>query len=524
MTPTHIVRTANDLRFRAGVSAWITRHADRTPTTPAIIMDDAQLSYSGFEKRVWQIARVLRENGITRGARVAVLHKNHLEFLPTTMAILRLGAIFVPLNLRLSNAEMATLMADSTPKVLISSSDYRDQVTHLLSQDPSLIVLFTDDVSPSGTNAIAEWPATDADGTPFPIETFDEDTPAGLFYTSGTTGLPKGAIITHNNIRSVATSLTVDVGFNRHDRPMISLPLSVSGTMLAGVMPFLHLGCTLRILEQAAPESISEVIRTYRPTYMASVPTVYKSLLDHPSFSNLDLSCFTKVLSAAAPMPIALIERFQQRGLEVFVQGYGLTESCGFSTCLLPEDAIRKAGSIGKPLLYSDVRIFNEDKEAEAGTIGEIRVSGPSIMAGYWNRPDESAIVDGWLCTGDLGYADEEGYLYVTGRMKDMIVTGGYNVYPAEVENVIHKLDAVAEASVIGVPDERWGERVIALVRAQSGRDLTEESIERVCADALADYKRPKEIRLVKDEFPVNATGKIIKKRLQDAYVSGTLT
>ncbi|WP_104106662.1 AMP-binding protein [Nocardioides sp. 616] len=521
--PSAAPRTASDLRFRPGVAAWITRHADRTPDKPAIITSERTLSYADLERRTWQVADALRQLGVSRGDRVAVLHENHAEFMPATLGILRLGAVYVPLNLRLAAPEMAALVADSEPVALITTSGYRDQAALFARANPALSTFFTDVAPEDFPGRVATWPQPDQVVTPFAVEEFDDDSAAGLFYTSGTTGLPKGAIITHGNIRSVATSLAVDIGFTGQDRPLVSLPISVSGAMLAGVLPFLHLGCTLRLLEQGTPEAIAAAIRDHRPTYMASVPTVFKSLLDHPSFTDLDLTCFNRVLSAAAPMPVSLIERFQARGLSVFVQGYGLTESCGFSTYLMPEDAVRKAGSIGKSLLYSDVRVFRDELEAAPGEIGEIRVSGPSVMAGYWRRPDERPVVDGWLCTGDLGYADEEGYLYVTGRLKDMIVTGGFNVYPAEVENVIYQLPEVAEAAVIGVPDDHWGERVVAVVRPHPGTDLDEAAVLAACAQSLADYKRPKEVLLVRSSFPINATGKVMKAQLRESLVAGTL-
>lgn len=521
--PVTRARTADELRFRPGVAAWITRHADRTPEKPAIIMSDRELSYAELDDRVWQVADALRRIGVSRGDRVAVLHENHAEFMPAMLGILRIGAIYVPLNLRLADAEMAMLISDSEPVALVTTSGHGEQAALFSAAHPTLTTFFTDEVPDGFTGPVGAWPQPGRAAEPFAFEEFDDDTAAGLFYTSGTTGLPKGAIITHGNIRSVATSLAVDIGFTGQDRPLVSLPISVSGAMLAGVLPFLHLGCSLRLLEQGTPEAIAAAIRDHRPTYMASVPTVFKSLLDHPSFDDLDLTCFNRVLSAAAPMPVSLIERFQARGLSVFVQGYGLTESCGFSTYLMPDDAVRKAGSIGKSLLYSDVRVFQGDEEAAPGAIGEIRVSGPSIMAGYWRRPDEQAIVDGWLCTGDLGYADAEGYLYVTGRLKDMIVTGGFNVYPAEVENVIYQLPEVAEAAVVGVPDDHWGERVVAVVRPHPDNELDEAAVLVVCAESLADYKRPKEVLLVRSPFPVNATGKVMKARIRDALAAGTL-
>jgi fatty-acyl-CoA synthase len=509
-------RTARELVFRPGVAAWVTRHADREPDKPAVVMTDATLTYADLERRTWQVAATLREHGVRIGDRVGVLHDNGLEFLPATLAIMRIGAVFVPLNTRLADAELAALVRDSRPRVLVTESAAADRLPDVL-DGAGLPCLFTDRPE--------TWPGADAPATPFEVGDFDEDAAAGLFYTSGTTGLPKGAIITHRNIRSVSTSLAVDIGFTRHDRPLVSLPISVSGAMLAGVLPFLHLGCSIRLLERPDPQLIADAIRDYRPSYMANVPTVFKALLDHPAFDDLDLTCFTRVLSAAASMPVSLIERFRERGLAVFVQGYGLTESCGFSTSLMPEDAVRKAGSIGKPFLYSDVRVFLPDGcEAAPGEVGELCVSGPSVMAGYWERPDERPVVDGWLRTGDLGHADQEGYLYVTGRLKDMVISGGYNVYPAEVENVVYRLQGVAEVAVIGVPDEQWGERVVAVVRARPGERIAAEDVLAACRAELAGYKCPKEVVLVDAALPVNPTGKIVKARLREAYASGALT
>lgn len=518
------VRTPAQLAFRPGIASWVTRHADRTPDRPAFVLDAKTVTYADLERRTWQVATALRGLGVAPGERVAVLHDNHREFMPAVMAIMRLGAIYVPLNPRLADTELGALVGDSRPTALITQQAHLKRLPTVLAER-SARCLFTDG-SP-GAGAVpaetAHYPQHDAPSEPFGIDGFGEDAPAGLFYTSGTTGLPKGAMITHRSIRAVATQVALELGFTRTDRPLVSLPISVSGAMLAGVLPFVHLGCSIRLLEQASVESIAAAIGDYRPTYMATVPTVYQMLLDHPSFDALDLSCFGRVLSSAAAMPVSLIERFAERGLTTFVQGYGLTESCGFSTCLMPEDAVRKVGSIGKPMMDSDVRVFVAEREAAPGEIGELRVSGPAIMAGYWERPDEPAIVDGWLHTGDLGHADEEGYLYVDGRLKDMIISGGYNVYPAEVENVIHTVRGVSEAAVIGVPDERWGEHVVAVVRPQEGVNLSEEQVLDACRARLAGYKVPKQVRLVATALPVNATGKIIKARLREAYAEGTL-
>ncbi|TYL54973.1 long-chain fatty acid--CoA ligase [Nocardioides sp. BGMRC 2183] len=495
------------------------------PEKPAIVMTDATLTYADLERRTWQVAGTLRDLGIRVGDRVAVLHGNHAEFLPATLAIMRLGGIFVPLNARLADAELAALVRDSRPEVLITEHAASERIAAVIGA-ADVVCLFTDgapDELPTDIRT-ARWPAADAPSQSFDVGDFTDDAAAGLFYTSGTTGLPKGAIITHRNIHSVATSLAVDVGFSKDERALVSLPISVSGAMLAGVLPFLHLGCSIRLLEAPEPQLIADAIRDWRPTYMANVPTVFKALLDHPSFDDLDLSCFTRVLSAAASMPVSLIERFRERGLSVFVQGYGLTESCGFSTCLMPEDAVRKAGSIGKPFLYSDVRVFLPDgREAAPEEIGELCVSGPSIMAGYWERPDERAVIDGWLHTGDLGYADADGYLYVTGRLKDMIISGGYNIYPAEVENVVYRLPGVGEAAVIGVPDEQWGERVVAVLRPRAGETVTADHVLDACRAELAAYKCPKEVLVVSTPLPINPTGKIVKAALRDAYAAGSL-
>ncbi|WP_447643390.1 class I adenylate-forming enzyme family protein [Nocardioides zeae] len=507
------------LAYRPGVATWITRHADRFGDKPALVLDDRTLTYAELERRTWQVAHALRDHGIGHGDRVAVLHENGAEYLPAMLAVLRLGAIHVPLNPRLADRETEALVSDSRPRLLVTQEAATDRADALrdarAATGDDLVVLTTDGPA---------WPAADAPDTPFPVADFDETSTAGLFYTSGTTGLPKGAMITHRNIAAVATSLAVDLGFHREDRPLVSLPVSVSGAMLAGVLPFLHLGCTLRLLTTGTPETIADAVREFRPTYMASVPTVFTALLEHPAFADLDLTCFQRVLSAAAPMPVSLIERYRARGLDVFVQGYGLTESCGFSTCLMPEDAVRKVGSIGRPLTYSDVRVLVGDREAEPEEIGEICVSGPAVMAGYWERPDERAVVDGWLRTGDLGRRDVEGYLYVTGRLKDMVITGGYNVYPAEVEDVLHELVDVAEAAVIGVPDEHWGERVVAVVRPRPGSAIGVDELRAHCADRLTDYKRPKEVVLVTAPLPVNPTGKVVKARLREAYAAGGLS
>ncbi len=453
------------------------------------------------------------------GDRVAILLHNRPDYLALFFATARLGAIVVPLNVRLSNPELEHIVRHAEPKVVVSENAFGDALEHLARTLPGVELLDADGGSaPATSGHLPPW--GDEVRTPPPVEHFPDRLPVALCYTSGTTGRPKGVVLTHDGVKHLCFSIVAGVGLTRKDRALMVLPLCFTGGLFPATMPFLNLGCAIVLGREFTPRGVLEAIAEHRPTYMPGVPTMFKAMLDDEAFPSTPMDSLRFLLSGGAPCPLPIIEAYAARGVDV-LQGYGLTETSGFNAFLAPEDAVAKKGSVGKALLYSTVAVVDDDLEpCAADEVGQVVISGPIVMAGYWRDEEatEASVRDGWLLTGDLGRLDADGYLFIVDRLKDMIISGGLNVYPAEVEEVLCRLPDVAEAAVIGLPDERWGEAVCAVVRLRAGSAVTEQDLAAHCAANLADYKRPRRFILRDEELPKNASGKLLKRTLRATY------
>jgi fatty-acyl-CoA synthase len=496
---------------------WIAHFGRRTPDKLAAVdlASGRQFSYAQFDARISRLAAHLRDRlNIKRGDRVAVLAMNTTDTLEVQFACGRIGAVFLPLNTRLTVPELQYIVGDAAPSLIVHDTELAEAAVSLatLRKINSLLLL-----GPGGS-----YEAAIANSKPLDhAELVMLDDISTIMYTSGTTGQPKGAIITHGMTFWNCVNLGGPAYISPSSVLLTVLPLFHTGGLNCYTNPVLHAGGTVLIMRAFDPglalELISDPSRGINVFF--GVPSIYQFMAQHPAFATSDFTRLVIGGVGGAPMPVPLLKVWEERGVAL-QQGYGMTETSPAVLTLDREDARRKAGSSGKPVLHTEVRIVKPDgSEAGVGELGELWVRGPNVTPGYWNRPDanQSSFTDGWLHTGDATRIDEEGFYYIVDRWKDMYISGGENVYPAEVENVLHQLAAVAEAAVIGVPNEQWGEVGMAIVAVKSGHAVNEAEIHAHCAANLARFKCPRLIRFV-DALPRNATGKIHKPTLRSEF------
>lgn len=493
---------------------WIAHHGRRAPGKVAAIdlASDRRFTYAQFDARIARLASFLREAmQVGRGDRVAVLALNTTDTLEVQFACGRLGAIFVPLNIRLTVPELQFITADCAPKVMIHDTDLTEtalRVAKLCGVAHCLLL------GPGGSYEAGIEAAK-------PLDRAAEitlDDVSTIMYTSGTTGHPKGATITHGMTFWNCVNLGGPACIGPGSVLLTVLPLFHTGGLNCYTNPVLHAGGTVVIMRAFDPGTALGLIgdRAQGINVFFGVPAIYQFMAQHPAFATTDLSRLIVGGVGGAPMPVPLLKVWEERGVAL-QQGYGMTETSPAVLVLDREDAARKAGSAGKPVLHTEVRIVRPDgSKAEVGELGELWVKGPNVTPGYWNRPEanKTSFTDGWLHTGDATRIDEEGFYYIVDRWKDMYISGGENVYPAEVENVLHQLPAIAEAAVIGVADAQWGEVGLAIVALKPGQTLSEAELFAHCAANLARFKCPRQVRFV-EALPRNATGKIHKPTLR---------
>jgi fatty-acyl-CoA synthase len=502
---------------------WIAHFARRTPHKVAAVdlASERRFTYAAFDARISRLASHLREElKIVRGDRVAVLALNTTDTLELQFACGRLGAVFVPLNTRLTVPELHFIVGDCAPKVMVHDTDLAETALAVakLCNTASALRL-----GPDGSYEPAIASAK-------PLASSEEvtlDDISTIMYTSGTTGLPKGAIITHGMTFWNCVNLGGPAYISPSSVLLTVLPLFHTGGLNCYTNPVLHAGGTVLIMRQFDPALALKLISDPAQgiNVFFGVPSIYQFMAQHPAFETADFSRLIIGGVGGAPMPVPLLQVWEARGVAL-QQGYGMTETSPAVLALDREDAARKAGSAGKPVLHTEVRIVRPDgSDCAIDELGELWVKGPNITPGYWNRPEanNSSFTDGWLHTGDATRMDEEGFYYIVDRWRDMYISGGENVYPAEVENVLHQLVAIAEAAVIGVPDARWGEVGMAIIAVKPGQSITEAEILAHCAKNLARFKCPHLIRFV-DALPRNATGKIHKPTLRTNFSTASAT
>jgi fatty-acyl-CoA synthase len=513
--------------YLGGIGDWIRYQAQVRGDAEAVVYGDTRLSYQDFDARINRIASVLSEKSVKKGDRVALLLFNCNAFLETFFACAKLGAIAVPLNYRLSPEELEFILNDAQASVIIYHTDFHgllepvrphtDIVHGIAVLDPEAVTEDCCSGDEDYETCLAGVSATE------PRTIVAQSDPLMMMYTSGTTGKPKGAILTHTNPTWTAINIQMsELGFTQQDATLTVAPLFHIGGLAIYTLPMLYCGARIVLAAKFDPVELLTQLESERITRFGLLPVMWQALSQVPDFDSYDLSALSVVLCGGSPCPIPVIEFYQRRGFH-FLEGFGMTETTATATILNSHDAVRKHGSVGKPLTHVQLRIVDEeDNDVVDGEVGELVLRGPSLFYGYWNRPDasEKAWENGWFHSGDLARKDAEGFYYIVDRKKDMLISGGENVYPTEVENVLFDHPGISDVAVAGVPDDKWGEVPMAFVVPDPDCErVTLEAVQKFCDGRLARFKAPKRLEFLQ-ELPRNATGKVLKRELRKSFSS----
>ncbi|QZT57754.1 long-chain-fatty-acid--CoA ligase [Mycolicibacterium austroafricanum] len=494
-------------------------HGRERPGAPALVVGDRTVTYGELDDRSSRAAQAFAQAGVGVSDRVAFVDKNGAEFFEVTFGLAKVGAVGVPVNWRLAAPEMRHIIADSGAKIVVVGQDFAGHLEAIEDGlDADIVVIGDHPRWPAFDDWVASHPPVD------PGVVTGPDDVVLLMYTSGTTGAPKGVMLSNTNYVCKTGGVAGPWQFDADAVSLAVMPLfhmAGSGWALAGLWQ----GATTVVLRDVEPAAILDAIARHRITNMLLVPAVIQFLLDTDGVEQVDLSILRVIVYGASPISDDVLVRGIERFGPIFAQVYGMTETTGSITQLDgPDHVPALLRSCGRPYPWVQIRIVGDDGgDAAAGTVGEVWTRSEQNMLGYWNNPDATAATltaDGWLKTGDAGYVDDDGYLFLHDRIKDMIVSGGENVYPVEVENVLMTHPAVADAAVIGVPDRRWGEAVKAVVVAARGAQLTEAELIAFARDRIGGFKLPKSVDFV-DVLPRNPSGKLLKRALREPYWDG---
>jgi fatty-acyl-CoA synthase len=500
-----------------GIAYWIDKRASITPNRAALANDTGHQTYKEMAEVVNQMARTLLEHYQVRtGDRIAILSQNGIEYVQLLFSIAKIGCIAVPLNIRLTTKELEFQLKDSESVLLLVGTDFRSKAEEIQEAGTLIntVVLQGEDKGLSFIEICSCYPSNHFE----PLH-ITGSTPLIICYTSGTTGRPKGAVLTHDNMYWNAMNNILALDITSADRIITLLPLFHIGGIGLFTLPALLAGGTVIVPKQFDPEETLRIIETNKVSIVMGVPTIFDLLRKSKSFNAEGLSSVRWLVSGGAPCPQELLEFYHEQGIP-FSQGFGMTETSPTVFMLSKEDYKRKSGSIGKPVMFCDIRIVDEQGEdVESGEVGELIVLGPNVISEYWRLPEETAknFDNGWLKTGDLARKDDEGFIYIAGRKKEMIISGGENIYPLEIEQVYEQHPYINEVAVIGISDEKWGEVPLAIVAYKEGCHISERELGEYCMERLAKYKCPKHFNIV-SALPRNATGKIDKAQLRKQF------
>jgi len=502
----------------------LSKRAHLTPERIALVELETgeRFTYAGLNERANRLANFMRDKlDVRPGDRVSILAKNSIVYIDLFYGLPKIGAIFAPFNWRLTARELTYMVNDLEPKVLIVEPEFVQVV-----EEMKLDIHVEYYVNLRG----AEMPgAVDyEDGVkqasvqePTRPE-MDLETPYCVLYTSGTTGNPKGAVLPHRQILFNAINSVVSWGLTEKDISPVYTPLFHAGGLFAFLTPILYVGGRIILARDFDPAESLRWIMEEGCTVILGVPTLFQMWIDSDYFEQADFSQVHFFISGGAPCPPPLMNAWREKKGIIFRQGYGLTEVGANCFSMTDEDSVPKTGSVGKPIFHSEMRIVDPESNADlpAGTAGELLIRGPHVCSGYWRNPEATAkaIVDGWFHTGDMAHKDEDGFFYIDGRYKDMIKSGGENIYAAEVESVLREHPAVKDAALIGKPDKTWGEVGLMIVILEDGKTTTEDELKEFCREHLAKFKVPKEI-VFADDLPYSAYGKVEKIKLREKYL-----
>jgi long-chain acyl-CoA synthetase len=498
------------------------------PTKTAYHFMGKDTTYAEFDQSIASFASALRDLGVGKGDHVALLLGNTPHFLISMYATMRLGATAIPINPIYTPEEISYIILNSDAKAVIALDMLLPLVEKASGLFPTVSTYVICETMPDTLEKLTLLPENlrekvksftqlvlSASPDVLPVEVAKDDT-AVILYTSGTTGRPKGAMLTHENLYSNARDTADYLGFTSDDRVLATLPVFHVFALTVVVNAPLLKGATVLLVPRFTPKDVFEIAKVQKATVFAGVPTMYNFLVQAPDTDISDFSSIRLAISGGSSLPVALLHNFENKFNVRVSEGYGLSEASPV-TCFNPLDRDRKPGSIGTSILNVENRVVNELGEKVAiGEVGELIVRGPNVMKGYYKMPEETkaTIRDGWLYTGDLARVDEEGYLFIVDRKKDLVIVGGYNVYPREVEEVLFTHPGIVEAAVIGLPDADFGEAVHAYVVVKD-KSVTREDLYAYCSENLAKYKIPRQFEFL-EELPKNTTGKILRRSLKD--------
>ena len=481
--------------------------ARQRPERTAIMLDDVSVSYQQLDQGSERVAALLKAKGLAPGDRVGIMLPNVPQFALAYYGVLRAGGVVVPMNVQLKGREVSFYLSDPDARLLL--------VWHEVAQAAEL------GASETGTEVITVTPGefekllAEGEADPELVERTGDDT-AVILYTSGTTGKPKGAELTHDNLLKNAHISSALAEIDEDDIVLGALPLFHSFGQTCGLNATLSVGGCISMIPRFAPGKALEIIQRDRVTVFQGVPTMFTAMLHHEGREGIDTSSLRLCMSGGAAMPVEVMQGFEKAFDCKVLEGYGLSETSPVASFNHP-DRERKPGSIGTPIEGVEIKLLSEEgHEVDQGEVGELSIRGHNVMKGYWKRPEatEEAIVDGWFHTGDLGKVDDDGYFFIVDRKKEMIIRGGYNVYPREIEEVFYEHPAVLEVAVVGIPDEKMGEEVGAAVVLKNGQEADEAELKAFLKDEVAGYKYPRRIWFV-DELPKTTTGKILKREIK---------
>ena len=500
-----------------GLGSWMAKRRLKTPEKPALVFEEEAITYRRLADAADRVSALLWHRGIRKGDAVAYLGENSPEFIQVMFGVMQLGAVFVPVNTRLAPPEIAHVLGDSGARALIHDPDFAERIADVVDDAGIAHRIMTGDGTPERPG-LAHLLRTTRAGHADADVTLDDA--AAIIYTSGTTGRAKGAVLTHGNLTWVALNCIVDYDVVSTDIALMISPLFHVASLGMGALPVILKGATIVLEKGFEPARALAQIQRPGVTMLSGVPTTYQLMADHPDWSATDLSSLRTLTCGGSAVPTRILNAYEERGLS-FSQGYGMTETSPGATSLAPAMTRAKQGSVGLPHFFTDVRIADESGAmVPRGTVGEIEISGPNVFAGYHGNLDATAAAftaDGWFRSGDLGYLDPDGYLFIADRLKDMIISGGENIYPAEVENLISDLDGITGVAVIGVPNDRWGEVPWAVVTVRDDASVDTDAVRAHLDGRLARYKIPKHVMVV-EELPRTASGKVRKADLRARY------
>jgi fatty-acyl-CoA synthase len=516
----------------------MTNRARLTPEREALLVlpGGKRYTYAELNARANRLANWMRALGVEKGDRVSILAHNGIEYIDLFYGLARIGAILAPLNWRLAARELVYIVNDCQPKVLLCGPEFTSVLAEMRPEiDVARYIgvegakLQTSEVS----KASEVWDydaglaaASEAEPTRPPL---DADDTYAILYTSGTTGRPKGAMIPHRQILYNCLNTTASWGLTENDISPVFTPLFHAGGLFAFMTPLFYIGGRIVLFRAFDLDAIFHTILDEKCTVVLGVPTIFRMFINHPGFPEADFRHVRFFINGGAALPVDLAHDWLAAKGGVFRQGYGLTEVGANCFSMTDEESVPKLGSVGKPIFHSKMRLMNPDtgQDVGVGQEGELRIWGPHVCTGYWRNPEASAEVlwydpvDGsgpWFCTGDMARMDKDGFYYIIGRYKDMIKSGGENIYAAEVEAVFREHPAVADAALIGKPHETWGEVGLMIVVLKEGQAAIEDELKAFCGEHLARFKIPKQVVFAK-ELPYSSYGKVIKAELQKTYV-----